>query len=68
MLSPALKAPVATKLPAFPKWIPQIGMTIGVVLLFIAFVDDLVCMLRGGTPSYNASIPGNPQDGLTAYE
>ena len=51
-----------------PKWIPQIGMTIGVVLLFIAFVDDLVCMLRGGTPSYNASIPGNPQDGLTAYE
>jgi len=51
-----------------PKWIPQIGMTIGVVLMFISFVDDLLCTLRGATPSYNMKNPDNPQDGRTAYE
>lgn len=53
-----------------PKWIPQVGMTIGVVLLFISFVDDLVCTLSGGTPSYNVKArdePATPDD-LRAYE
>jgi len=51
-----------------PKWIPQIGMTIGVVLLFISFVDDLLCTLKGAIPSYNRKHPDNPQDGHTASE
>lgn len=35
-----------------PKWIPMIAMPVGVVILFIAFVEDLVSVLRGGDPSY----------------
>lgn len=34
------------------KWIPMIAMPVGVVILFIAFVEDLVSVLRGGDPSY----------------
>ncbi|HUP30583.1 MAG TPA: TRAP transporter small permease [Usitatibacter sp.] len=32
---------------ATPLWIPQIGMALGSVVLFIAMVDDLVQVLRG---------------------
>jgi TRAP-type C4-dicarboxylate transport system permease small subunit len=35
-------------------WIPQSGMAIGLVILFIAFLDDLVVTLRGRVPSYAA--------------
>jgi TRAP-type C4-dicarboxylate transport system permease small subunit len=31
---------------ATPLWIPQIGMALGAVILFIAMVDDLVRVLR----------------------
>jgi TRAP-type C4-dicarboxylate transport system permease small subunit len=37
---------------ATPLWIPRIGMAVGVVVLFIAFVDELVHVLRGGVPRY----------------
>jgi TRAP-type C4-dicarboxylate transport system permease small subunit len=33
-------------------WIPQSGMALGLVILLIAFADDLVVLLGGGTPSY----------------
>lgn len=33
-------------------WIPQSGMALGLVILLIAFVDDLVVALAGGKPSY----------------
>jgi TRAP-type C4-dicarboxylate transport system permease small subunit len=51
-----------------PKWIPQIGMTIGVVLLFIAFLDDLVCVLSGKAPSYQQNTSDNPEDRHAAHE
>ena len=38
-----------------PLWIPQTGMSLGIIVLTIAFLDDLVTVLRGGTPSYEAA-------------
>jgi TRAP-type C4-dicarboxylate transport system permease small subunit len=35
-----------------PLWIPQSVMALGAVVLFVAFVDDLVVVVRGGVPSY----------------
>lgn len=38
-----------------PLWIPQSGMALGLVVLAVAFVDDLVAMLRGRRTSYEAA-------------
>ena len=35
-----------------PKWIPLAGMTLGIALVAVAFVDDLVGTLAGRTPSF----------------
>lgn len=35
-----------------PLWIPQVGMALGVVVLFIAVVDELVRTVIVGEPSY----------------
>ena len=35
-----------------PLWIPQAVMALGAVVLFVAFADDLVVILRGGAASY----------------
>lgn len=35
-----------------PKWIPIAGMSLGIALVAIAFLEDLVDVLRGRTPSY----------------
>jgi TRAP-type C4-dicarboxylate transport system permease small subunit len=51
-----------------PKWIPQIGMTVGVVLLFIAFLDDLICVLSGKPASYQQNASDNPEDRHAAHE
>ncbi len=37
---------------AIPLWIPQIGYATGLVILFIAFVDEFIHVLRGGDPRY----------------
>ncbi len=37
---------------AVPLWIPQSAMFLGLVVLFIAFLDDLLQVLRGRAPSY----------------
>src|SRR5215203_693062 len=37
---------------AIPLWIPQIGYAAGLVILFIAFLDEFVHVLRGGDPRY----------------
>ncbi len=51
------------------KWIPQTAMSLGAVVLFIAFLDDLVVMLRGGTPAYLASeLTADDTDRHAAYE
>ena len=38
---------ISTGNDATPLWIPQISMAVGALVLFIAFVDDLVLELRG---------------------
>jgi TRAP-type C4-dicarboxylate transport system permease small subunit len=37
---------------AIPLWIPQIGYATGLVILFIAFLDEFIHVLRGGEPRY----------------
>jgi TRAP-type C4-dicarboxylate transport system permease small subunit len=37
---------------AVPLWIPQLGYSAGLVILFIAFADEFVHVLRGGEPRY----------------
>ena len=41
-----------------PLWIPQLGMTVGIAVLAVAFVDDLVRVVRGHGPSYAAADDG----------
>jgi TRAP-type C4-dicarboxylate transport system permease small subunit len=43
---------VSQGLVAVPLWIPQSGMALGLVIMTIALLDDLVGVLRRGTPSY----------------
>lgn len=37
---------------AIPLWFPQLGYCGGLIILSIAFVDELIHVLRGGTPRY----------------
>lgn len=39
---------------AFPLWIPQAAMTVGLVMLTVAFVEALFDTLRGAEPIYAA--------------
>lgn len=43
---------VSQGLVAVPLWVPQSGMALGLAIMSIALLDDLVCVLAGGTPSY----------------
>ena len=36
-------------------WIPQSGMALGLVILLVAFADDLLLVLAGKTPSYEVA-------------
>lgn len=47
---------IATGLLPMPLWIPQMGFAIGSVLLWIAVVDELVIVLRGGRPSFVVAV------------
>ena len=42
---------------AMPLWIPQLGYSGGLVILFIAFVDELVHVAQGGEPRYEKPPP-----------
>lgn len=39
-----------------PLWIPQSSFAIGSVLLFVAVLDELVIVLRGGRPTYVVAV------------
>ena len=39
---------------AMPFWIPQTGVAIGIAALAIAFIDELIWLLAGGKPRYEA--------------
>jgi TRAP-type C4-dicarboxylate transport system permease small subunit len=39
---------ISTAMDATPLWIPQIVMAVGTLVLFVAMLDDLIHVLRGG--------------------
>ncbi len=43
---------ISTGNDATPLWIPQISMALGTLILFIAFIDEFVCELRGTRKAY----------------
>jgi TRAP-type C4-dicarboxylate transport system permease small subunit len=45
-----------------PLWIPQLGYAGGLVILLIAFVDELVHVLRGGEPRYEKPKPQTAEE------
>src|SRR6478735_4712287 len=47
---------------AVPLWIPQLGYSGGIVILFIAFVDELVHVLRGFAPRYELPKPQSAEE------
>ena len=53
---------VAQGVVAMPLWIPQTGFATGLVILFMAFVDEFVIVLRGHPPSYDASRPTTAEE------
>jgi TRAP-type C4-dicarboxylate transport system permease small subunit len=47
----------STGVVAIPLWIPQLGFSGGLAILFVAFVDELVHVAAGGTPRYERPPP-----------
>lgn len=47
---------------AVPLWIPQLGYSGGLVILFIAFVDELVHVVAGGEPRYEKPKPQTAEE------
>jgi len=43
---------VAQGLIKIPIWIPQLSLVFGVLIFWVAVIDDLVAVLRGNRPSY----------------
>lgn len=46
---------VAQGLIKIPIWIPQLTFALGVLIFWIALVDDLIALLRGDQPAYERS-------------
>lgn len=46
---------VAQGLIQIPIWIPQMSFVLGAAILFVAVLDELVVLARGGTPAYEAA-------------
>jgi TRAP-type C4-dicarboxylate transport system permease small subunit len=53
---------MAQGLLAVPLWIPQLGYAGGLAILFVAFVDELVHVLRGNAPRYEQPPPATAED------
>lgn len=49
-------------IPNIPIWIPQLGFTVGLVILFVALLDELVHVARGGTPRYEKPPPASAEE------
>ena len=45
-----------------PMWIPQIGYSTGLVILLIAFVDELIHVVRGNLPRYERPKPQTAEE------
>jgi TRAP-type C4-dicarboxylate transport system permease small subunit len=51
-----------------PLWLPQLGFSVGTVILLIALVDELVHVLRGGYPHYAKLPPASREEVLERAE
>jgi TRAP-type C4-dicarboxylate transport system permease small subunit len=49
-------------IPGIPIWIPQLGYAGGLVILFVAFLDELVHVARGGAPRYEKPPPTSAEE------
>jgi len=47
---------------AVPLWFPQLGYSVGLVVLSVAFVDELVHVLRGHLPRYEKPKPKTAEE------
>jgi TRAP-type C4-dicarboxylate transport system permease small subunit len=47
---------------AVPLWIPQLGYSGGLVILLIAFVDELIHVVRGNLPRYEQPKPQSAEE------
>lgn len=45
-----------------PLWVPQLGYSGGLLILFIAFVDELIHVLRGNVPRYEKPKPQTAEE------
>jgi len=43
---------IAGNMVAIPIWIPQVSFVIGAAIFMLAVIDECVCVLQGGRPSY----------------
>ena len=48
-------AEVAQGLIQIPIWIPQMSLVVGALVFFVAVLDELVVLARGGKPAYQAA-------------
>jgi TRAP-type C4-dicarboxylate transport system permease small subunit len=53
---------------AVPLWIPQLGYAAGLIILAIAFVDELVHVLAGNTPHYQRAEPKSADELIRRVE
>ena len=49
---------------AVPLWIPQLGYSGGLGILLIAFIDELIHVLRGNTPRYEKPKPQTAEEAV----
>jgi TRAP-type C4-dicarboxylate transport system permease small subunit len=47
-----------------PMWIPQLGYSVGLVILLIALVDELIHVLTGGEPRYEKPKPKTAEEAV----
>ena len=47
---------------AVPLWIPQLGYSGGLVILFVAFADELIHVVSGGEPRYEKPKPQTAEE------
>jgi TRAP-type C4-dicarboxylate transport system permease small subunit len=47
---------------AVPLWIPQLGYATGLAILFVAFLDEFVHVIRGGEPRYEKPPPASAEE------
>jgi TRAP-type C4-dicarboxylate transport system permease small subunit len=45
-----------------PMWIPQIGYSTGLIILLVAFVDELIHVAMGGAPRYEKPKPQTAEE------